>query len=268
MKELHQPRFVLVTRKTPLEQLVEKHGTKGQAFFYLESRQQSPERYQEAHDRLTLGVTSVLEGIPEDRRRLRIDRRDLDRFLFGPDDIVLVVGQDGLVANTSKYLDGQLTLGVNPDPDRYDGVLCAHPPSTVPDFIRWLDRGKPKTPFRIEARIMAQATREDGQRILALNEIFVGHKSHQSRPVSNRSCGCDRTPLLLRADLFHRHRMHRLGALNLRATRTPGPSTRTRVCQTRLVGSRALPLGLHRHRDDFRSIQRTRDDSDPVRNGI
>jgi hypothetical protein len=34
--------------------------------------------------------------------------------------------------------------------------------------------------YRIERRVMAQARREDGQRLLALNEVFVGHCSHQS----------------------------------------------------------------------------------------
>lgn len=31
-------------------------------------------------------------------------------------DIVVVIGQDGLVANTLKYLDGQPVIAINPDP--------------------------------------------------------------------------------------------------------------------------------------------------------
>ena len=39
------------------------------------------------------------------------------------EDIVVVVGQDGLVANTLKYLQGQPVIAVNPD--RSDGrVAC------------------------------------------------------------------------------------------------------------------------------------------------
>jgi hypothetical protein len=44
-------------------------------------------------------------------------------FVFGPEDTIVALGQDGLVANTLKYLDGQSLVGVNPDPKRYDGQL-------------------------------------------------------------------------------------------------------------------------------------------------
>ena len=37
----------------------------------------------------------------------------LARFLFEPGDVVIVVGQDGLVANVAKYLDGQPVIGIN-----------------------------------------------------------------------------------------------------------------------------------------------------------
>ncbi len=180
MKKLHQPRFVLVTRKTPLELLIEQHGTASQARFYLESRGHDPAGYEEADDRLQQGFARVSASIPANRRRVRVDRTDLDRFLFAPDDIVLVVGQDGLVANTAKYLDGQLTLGINPDPDRYDGVLCAHPPDALSAFVAWHEEGQSEEAFTVQARAMARAQREDGQLLLALNEIFVGHRTHQS----------------------------------------------------------------------------------------
>ena len=58
----------------------------------------------------------VLAAIPRDWRRASVDRADLDRFLFAPEDIVVVLGQDGLVANVAKYLDGQPLIGLNPDP--------------------------------------------------------------------------------------------------------------------------------------------------------
>ena len=37
--------------------------------------------------------------------------------------MALTVGQDGLVVNTAKYLNGQPILAVNPDPNRFDGIL-------------------------------------------------------------------------------------------------------------------------------------------------
>jgi NAD kinase len=173
------PRVVLVTRKTPLELLVEHHGTLGQARFYLESRGQEIAGDQEAHERFESGLAEVVHAIPPDQRRVRIDREQLDRFLFAPDDVVVIVGQDGLVPNVAKYLSGQLTLGINPDPERYDGVLCRHSPRAMPRLLAWaLDPQGPA--FAVERRTMAVARREDGQRLFALNEIFAGHQSHQS----------------------------------------------------------------------------------------
>ncbi|MDY7039591.1 MAG: hypothetical protein SVX38_01865 [Chloroflexota bacterium] len=108
-----------------------------------------------------------------------MDRDDLDRFLFAPDDIVVIVGRDGLVPNVAKYLHGQVTIGINSDPERYDGVLCAQSPDVMAKLLDWLEQGEGRG-YQIQQRTMAVAEREDGQRLLAVNEIFVGHRSHQS----------------------------------------------------------------------------------------
>jgi hypothetical protein len=178
MQDPSRPRLVVVTRRTGLELLLERHGTLPQARFYLASREQPFAPYEEAHERFTAALATVESALPSDQRRVRIDRDQLDRFLFAPDDVVWIVGQDGLVPNVAKYLSGQLTLGVNPDPQRYDGVLCAHPPAAAAALIRWLER--PGSEFTVQPRCMAAAVREDGQTLLALNEIFIGHRSHQS----------------------------------------------------------------------------------------
>src|SRR3546814_2424615 len=87
-------------------------------FFFFSSRRR--------HTRCALvtGVqTCALPIFPTDWRQTHVRRADLDRFLFAPEDVIVAVGQDGLVANVAKYLDGQPVLGVNPAPDLYDGVL-------------------------------------------------------------------------------------------------------------------------------------------------
>lgn len=179
MKNLRLPRIVLVTRKTPVELLLEQHGTLAQARFYLESRGQEIREYEEIHARLQSALGKILPAIPPDQRRVHLDRSALDRFLFAPDDVIVIVGQDGLVPNAAKYLRGQLTIGINPDAERYDGVLCPHPPSATAKLLDWAGR-REGGGYHVERRIMAVAEREDGQRLLALNEIFVGHRSHQS----------------------------------------------------------------------------------------
>jgi hypothetical protein len=168
-----------VTRKTWLELLLENYGTLAQARFYLESRGQDIDEYEEAHARFHDALSWVIQAIPPDQRRVRVDRGDLDRFLFAPDDVILIVGQDGLVPNTAKYLQGQLTIGINPDASRYDGVLCPHTPDEIYALLDWVTDPSGRE-YRVQHRVLAAAQREDGQRLLALNEVFVGHQSHQS----------------------------------------------------------------------------------------
>ena len=99
----------------------------------------------------------------------------MSRFLFEPDDIVIVLGQDGLVANLAKYIEGQPVIGLDPDPGVNAGVLVQHSPRDAEALIRGVASGS----AIIEARTMVQAVLDDGQRILALNEIFIGHQTHQ-----------------------------------------------------------------------------------------
>ncbi len=171
-------RVVVITRPTPLEQLIARYGTYAQAKFCLNATGEGIDWYEATHERLEQGLSRALQGIPQDRPYTRVDRADLDRFLFAPDDLAMIVGQDGLVANVAKYLDGQHAIGVNPDPARYDGVLCRHAPEHVQLLTSTPLENDPR--WRIEARVLAEAVCDDGQRLLALNEIFIGHITHQS----------------------------------------------------------------------------------------
>jgi hypothetical protein len=105
-----------------------------------------------------------------------VHRRDLDRFLFEPDDVVFAVGQDGLVANVAKYLTGQPVVGINPSPKLFDGVLVRLSPDDIGRVIEDIERAS----LRLEHRTMAEATTASGHRLVALNEVFVGHPTHQS----------------------------------------------------------------------------------------
>lgn len=171
-------RVVVVTRPTPLELLIQRFGTYGQAAFHLRTRGESIDWFEALHQRLDEGLKRALSSLPADVSYVRVGREDLDRFLFAPDDAVMIVGQDGLVANVAKYLGGQPTIGINPDPSNYDGVLCPHAPQQSGDLLDWCAHRDDR--YQIEARVLAEALREDGQRLLALNEVFVGHRTHQS----------------------------------------------------------------------------------------
>lgn len=170
------PRVVVLTRQTEYDALIARQGTRGQAVFFLQQRAQSLAPLEQGDRAFDEALAMVLAGIPSEWRRARVDRADLDRFLFEPDDVVVAVGQDGLVANAAKYLSGQPVIGCNPDPRRYEGVLVHHPPDAVPLLIARAARGSAP----VQERVMVEAVLDDGQRLLALNEVFVGHASHQS----------------------------------------------------------------------------------------
>lgn len=170
------PRVVLVTRPTPLEQLVASHGTLGQARFFLKTRGRPIDPLLEMRERQLDAMRHVKAAIPRAWRSVRIDRAELSRFVFEPEDIVVAVGQDGLVANVAKYLESQRVIGVNPDPERVGGVLVRHAPDVFEGVLFETVRGQ----VELEERTMVQAQTDDGQVLYALNEIYLGHRTHQS----------------------------------------------------------------------------------------
>ena len=176
MAESIPPRSVVVTRPTELELLLRRHATLGQARFFLERHGLDIREVERRHSLFESALSRVLAAIPREWRRSRVDRDDLDRFGFAPGDLVVVLGQDGLVANVAKYLEGQLLIGLNPDPERYDGVLVPHSPARIEKLLLAAAAGR----VEVEERTLVEALLDDGQRLLALNEIFVGHRSHQS----------------------------------------------------------------------------------------
>ena len=170
------PRAVVVRRSTELDELLARHGSRGQAGFFLSSRGRSLDEVEARHAAVEAALATVSAAIPVDWRRGEVERADLDRFLFAADDVVVVVGQDGLVANVAKYLDGQPVLGVDPEPDRNPGILVPNAPESFGELLRAVVSGS----AAYESRTMVEALLDDGQVLVALNEIFVGHSSHQS----------------------------------------------------------------------------------------
>lgn len=170
------PRAVFVTRETDYELLVARHATRDQARFFLETRGQRIETVEKHHHLFHAVLATARAAVPAEWRQALVKRADLDRFLFAPDDVVVPVGQDGLVANVSKYLAGQPVIGINPAPDLYDGVLVRIAVEKIGKLLPASIGGAAV----IEQRTMVQAALDGGQTLTALNEIFVGHRSHQS----------------------------------------------------------------------------------------
>ncbi|MGF6834161.1 NAD kinase [Paenarthrobacter sp. TE4293] len=170
------PRIVIVHRRTELQELLDRHATRGQAEFFLHTRGRDIQDVQDRHDHLTAALATIRAAVPSDWRQAEVERADLSRFLLTAEDIIAVVGQDGLVANVAKYLNGQPVIGIDPEPGANPGVLVRHTPAAAAALLRAAD------PARLHCQDLTTvtATLDDGQQLSALNEVFIGHASHQS----------------------------------------------------------------------------------------
>jgi len=169
-------KIVIITRMTQLEELLARFNTTAQARFYLEHAGESFEPIQQAHSNYHRVLDYVRNIIPRGTKSLVIERQYLPQFHFDENDLVITVGIDGLVVNTAKYLHNQPILAVNPAPDVIDGVLLPFTAVTV-------ERGLESTLFgdmQIKKITMAEAVLNDGQRLLAFNDLFIGANSHVS----------------------------------------------------------------------------------------
>lgn len=169
-------KVVLVTRQTRLEDLVARYQTLGQAKFYLEHLGADFTDYLRENETYASSLRVVVESLQAWGRYQIIDRTHLTNYIFAADDIVVTLGQDGMVANTLKYLNGQPLIGVNPEPRRWDGVLLPFEPSDLGSVLPGVARGSRATTLVT----MAQATLSDGQILRGVNDLFIGPKSHTS----------------------------------------------------------------------------------------
>jgi NAD kinase len=169
-------KVILVTRKTRLEDLIAKHLTADQARFYVEHLGADFSDYQREHDVYLAQQHRVLQALEQWGRYQVIERSFLPNFIFGPSDIVVALGQDGIVANTMKYLDGHPLIGVNPDARRYDGILLPFVADDLPVLLR--EVATERRPYR--SVTMAKAALVDGQILHAVNDLFIGARTHTS----------------------------------------------------------------------------------------
>jgi NAD kinase len=169
-------KIVVVTRKTALQDLVYRMNSKAQAKFYLEQNQVSFSEYERADEQYEQSLDDIRQRLPRTVKHQFLDRDLLPTYQFGDHDLVVTVGQDGLVVNTAKYLTTQPILAINPDPARIDGILI---PFTVPEMSAWIERAL-RGAVNIKPVSMAKATLNDGQTLYSVNDLFIGPRSHGS----------------------------------------------------------------------------------------
>ncbi len=176
MQRRTENKIVLIVRRTRIDDLIIRFNTQDQARFYVEHLGADFSDYQ-AEDRVYKAALREAQSLLAGHGRVQVVQRSfLPNFIFGQEDIVVALGQDGLVANVLKYLDGQPLIGVNPDPARWEGILL---PFSVPD----LDRIVPEVfahKRSIHAVTMAEAKLNTGETLCGVNDLFIGPKSHTS----------------------------------------------------------------------------------------
>ena len=169
-------RIIIVRDKTRLEQLIERFNSKAQAKFYIENSGGDFEFFELEHDIFYDALSRIKGSISGILKSKVINRSFLPTYIFTQQDLVLVIGQDGLVANTAKYVNGLPIIGINPDIERYDGVLLQHAPNDLNGILKSVIKGNYKT----KQVTMAKATLNDGQVLMAFNDFYIGADSHVS----------------------------------------------------------------------------------------
>lgn len=167
---------IIIKNKTRLETLIERFNTKAQAKFYIERSGGDFNDYEKEHETFHQSLSAVQRNLSTVLKNKIVERSFLPSFIFNEKQVVVTVGQDGLVANTAKYVKQIPIVAVNPDKDRFDGVLL---PFNTDNFIAAIDKVITNN-YHSKLTSFAEAKLNDGQRLLAFNDLFIGASSHVS----------------------------------------------------------------------------------------
>jgi NAD kinase len=169
-------KIILIVRETRLDELIARFNTVQQVQFYVEHLGADFSDYLQEHQHYLSAVAEAESTLRNYGRVQRLQRRYLSNFIFGGQDLIVVLGQDGLVANTLKYLDGQHVIGLNPDPKRWDGVLLPFQVGDLAKIVAEEIKGRRS----LKVVTMAKASLNTGLALYAVNDLFIGPRSHVS----------------------------------------------------------------------------------------
>lgn len=169
-------KLIIVTRKTRLQELVERFNTRSQAKFYIEHAGSDFNDYEREDDAYRSSLEVLRRSLDFDMPVQLVDRIFVPTFQFQKEDLIVTLGQDGLVANTAKYVGAQPIVAVNPEPERFDGILLPFLPDQARSAVAKVIEAK----ARIHEVTLAEIKLQDGQHLLAFNDLFIGARSHVS----------------------------------------------------------------------------------------
>ncbi len=167
---------IIIKNKTRLETLIERFNTKAQARFYIERSGGNFNDYVYEHETFHDSLSTVQRNLSTVLKNKIVERSFLPSFIFNDSQVIVTVGQDGLVANTAKYVQQIPIVAVNPDQERFDGVLLPFTPRNFLEAVNKVANGN----YKSKITSFAEARLNDGQRLLAFNDLFIGAATHVS----------------------------------------------------------------------------------------
>lgn len=190
-------RIAVVTRETRMDRVLQRYATRGLARHVYKRAKMDFAAQAGDLDLVAAGEsagekefrdleredTTYHEAVQELVKSLDFDipvqtlrREYLPTYDFERCAVVVVIGQDGLVANVAKYVGNVPIVGVNPDPSRFDGVLLPFGVANARPAVAKALKGD----AAVREVTLAEALLQDGQRLLAFNDLFIGARSHVS----------------------------------------------------------------------------------------
>ncbi len=167
---------IIVKNRTRLEGLNAVFNNQSQAQFYIERQGGNFEDYEAEHEKFQDSLNSLQMQLSKTIKHKIVERVYLPSYIFSDKNLIIVIGQDGLVANTAKYSKGIPIVAVNPDINRYDGLLL---PFNTTNFMEGVESVIANN-YHSKNMRFAEAKLNDGQRLLAFNDLFIGASTHIS----------------------------------------------------------------------------------------
>jgi NAD kinase len=168
-------RFIIVTRASRAQAIRRAFASESLARYRMAEVGEDYDAYGLEEKKVAEAVRRIRMVTEELGPTLELERTLLPGTPLLEHDTILTIGQDGLVANTLKYAGRRPVLGINPDPEAYEGTLLAFSPETACQFLLGKQEG-----FQIKELTLAVCQLSSGVTLRAANDIFVGRRDHAS----------------------------------------------------------------------------------------
>ncbi len=177
--------ILVVVKQTPFEQYMQ---LKAQGKAPVALRWERLKNRYEVHKKCVDDVTDILEHIGV--KYSKIGREELHRGSMQDKDLVIAVGGDGTILNTSSFIDDSIpVLGVNSDPTRPEeqgvtkvkderrsrGALCATSANNVHEILPKILYGNIAPGWRTRIQCLVRSAYTETRLPPSLNDILVAH---------------------------------------------------------------------------------------------